>query len=209
MWRKVDIPGYAIGPSPWQKEFRKSEGSGIMSDFDITFNQPVTTASYVDILARGPEKANCLTIVSGVINCEIEVIDSSFTIDEDNDPVESFSEHHGPDAGDTRPFRGNVLINTSYILDASDQWKGIVQDNSSLLQTTYACFANIHTDNEGDFIYAIDAAYADIGPVTIKSQSVNYPDEIKNELVVHLQVGLQNDATLAKIYYQVHLLLQK
>ena len=180
-----------------------------MSDFDITFNQPVATASFVDVLARGPEKVNRLAIVSGVIDCEIDSDDSSIAIDSGNDPVESFSWHPGPDAGDTRPFKGNVLINTSYTLDSSDQWQSLVQGNSSLLQTTYACLADIDTENEGDFVYAIDAAYADIEPVTIKSQSINHPDEIKNELVVHLQVGLQNNATLARIYYQVHLLLQK
>lgn len=187
-----------------------------MSDFDITFNQPATAVSYIDVLARGPEKVNRLAIVSGVIDCEIDSDDSPIAsadgltvTDSGHDPIESFSWHPGPDAGDTRPYKGNVLINTGYTLDTSDQWQAIVQDNSSLLQTTYACLANIHTDNEGDFIYAIDTASADIEPVTNTSQSINHPDEIKNELVVHLQVGLQNNATLAKIYYQVHLLLLK
>jgi hypothetical protein len=178
-----------------------------MSDFDITFNQPVTSASYVDVLARGPEKVNRLAIVSGVIYCELDTDDGSFAVESDSDPVESFSWHPGPGAGDTRPYEGNVLINTSYTLDVLDQWLGIVQDNTSLLQTTYACLANINTENEGDFVYSIDAAFADIEPVAV--QSINHPDESMNELVVHLQVGLQNNATLAKIYYQVHLLLQK
>ena len=132
-----------------------------------------------------------------------------FLLNPDDDTTESISWHLGPDAGDTRPYKGNVLINTGYTLDTSDQWQAIVQGNSSLLQTTYACLANINTEDEGDFVYAIDAAYADIEPVTNTSQSINHPVEIKNELVVHLQVGLQNNATLAKRYYQVHLLLLK
>ena len=52
-----------------------------MSDFDITFNQPGTAASYIDVLARGPEKVNRGAIVSGVIDCEIDLDESPISIE--------------------------------------------------------------------------------------------------------------------------------
>ena len=182
----------------------------MMLDFDATYDYvdpQITPTTFVEIPARGPEKVNCLVIVSGVVFCNLDTDDEEFLIDaEPGMGKVDWVSHPQPEAGDTRPYRGDLTIHTGYLLERTDQWRDIAQNNLPLLHTAFVTLAYINSEDEvgGAFIYAVDAAYAEIRPVPAAD-----PSRSPNELVVMVRVGLSGDATLVKIFYQVHLLLQR
>lgn len=182
-----------------------------MRDFDATVDyvsQSVTPITFVEVPARGPDQVNCLVIVSGVVFCNLDT-DSEEGIVIDGEPgmgKAGIISHFQPSAGDTRPYQGDLTIRTGYLLKMTDQWSGIARNNKALLHTAYVTLAYINSEDDigGAFTYAVDAAHADLVPVPSADLSRS-----PNELVVSVQVGLDGDATLVKVFYQVHLLLQR
>jgi hypothetical protein len=181
----------------------------MMLDFDATFyyvDPQITPKTFVEVPARGPEKVNCLVIVSGVVFCNLDTDSGGIVIDvEPGMGKVDIVPHPQPGAGDTRPYQGNLTVHTGYLLNLTDQWTDIAQNNPSLRHTAYVTLAYINSEDEagGEFTCAVDAAHADMVPLV--------PDEPRspNELVVFVQVGLGGDATLVKLFYQVHLLLYR
>jgi hypothetical protein len=173
-----------------------------MSDFDITVDTDyIANWSAMEVPISGPGDANILLVLTGTAIFGLDVDDGSLATD--IRPPLRIDLHPGAGAGDDRPFHGQLLVRTGYLVVPPDRYLNVGGDGT-IQQTTHLTLARIEGDDSSGTTTAVDAGdtyvddrYGRTNPVAI------------GEVVVRMQLGVQGDCTLDGVAYQVHLLLHK
>jgi hypothetical protein len=173
-----------------------------VNDFEVHIDTDyIANWSVLELPISGPAGANTLVILTGSAFIGLDVDDQALSLDVR--PPLALDLHAGDNAGDERPFFGQLLVRTGYLITAPTRYRDVGGDGG-IQQTTYATLAHIEGDDTGQALVAIDAAdaYVDEG------YGQRNPGVI-GEVVVRIQLAVRGDCTLDGVAYQVRLLLHK
>jgi hypothetical protein len=173
-----------------------------MSDFDITVDTDyIANWGAMELPISGPGDANVLLILTGTAFFGLDVDDDSLTTDVK--PPLRIDLHPSGGAGDDRPFRGQLLVRTGYLVVQPDRYLDVGGDGL-IQQTTHLTLAHIEGDDSSGTTTAVDA-----GDTYVDNRYARTNPSAVGEVVVRMQLGVQGDCTLDAVAYQVHLLLHK
>jgi hypothetical protein len=152
--------------------------------FDTDFDEQFANKGVLEIPISGPGRANCLVVLSGIINSGHDVESSVPT--SDNIDV-SLSD------GETVYPVGYIFLN--YVLGPNDEYKKIVDDTDDAKHASFIALAGIAADDDTDVLFGVsrvDTRVNDGGRVYVK-----------------FGLGLSGDVVISRLSYHVSLLIRK
>jgi hypothetical protein len=173
-----------------------------MSDFDITVDTDyIASWGALEIPVQGPASANTLVVLTGIAFFGLD-IDGENLITDIQPPLR-IDVHSGDGAGDDRPFYGQLLVRTGYMVTPPDRYKDVAGDGD-LQRTAYVRLA--HGDGDDTDVALIGVETADAYVDDRYAQTNSRPP---GEVILAAQLAINGDCTLDAISYQIHLLLHK